>query len=65
VAITDIAKAIRELSAEKIRQRITELEEERQALKVLLRSAAARERLQRQRTEQREAAATEVRHADR
>jgi hypothetical protein len=49
VAVQEIAKAVAGLTADEIRQRLDELRQEEQGLKVMLRSAAARERARRQR----------------
>ena len=49
MAIADVAKAVRDLTSQQIRQRIEELEQEMQGLKIMLRSACARERAQRKR----------------
>src|SRR5262249_24987918 len=59
---TDLQALLAGLSVEELRQRLTELDGEAQAVKVLLRAAVARERLRERRTPRR-ARPVEVLHA--
>jgi hypothetical protein len=52
VAVQEIAKAVAGLTADEIRRRLEELREEELGLRVMLRSATARERAQRLREQQ-------------